>query len=638
MYNKLILRYEGDYLIVSFTNKFTKKYHNFCRTFYGSRFQNEYWTIPKEQTRSFCRKARKLNYYLSLSKEIQDEFNVNEDGYSEKEINKMKEWYENHESNRKDDPDFNESILEMPYPLLPYQRAGISYFTSDKRNGRGLLADDMGLGKTIQGIGFAKIYKKDWGCVVIAPASLLLNWKKEFLKWLPKDLKDEDVSVMKKGTDVPYGKIVICSFNYVIKNENKLSKFLGVRGVLIIDEAHNIKNLEAQRTKATVSLAHKSKRFLAMTGTPLLNRATELFSILHSIEPQVWNDYEKFVFEYCDGQRIEIKRGKRKTTALLANGISNHRVLFKLLREKYMCRRLKKDVLKQLPEKRRYTLSLDANTKEVNQTKDYIDFYKSIICRGFLETDFDLEKTKRFVLSEKTIDSTDGLFQAYQLTGKSKIKSLCSWVSDKIESEAGKIIIFGHHEDFLNSLQDEVEKLKLGFIRIDGKTNKDKRFKYQEEFQENPDCKIALLSIGAANSGLTLTSSSIVIMGELPWTPGVSRQAEDRVHRIGQENDVEIYYTIADDTIDGAIWGMLKTKSEMASAILDQSEGDEMQENISIASSDLLSALLLQTYKEYESGKIDVHELSKQYDNLAKKYEKKKTTKKLKKDEKKQVK
>lgn len=581
------------------------------------------WYLPKHLTREFCREARKKHYYLDLSFDIQKEFGVEKNGFSAIEIQKQKEWLENHESNKKDDEDFPEELLEMPYPLLPYQRAGISYFTKEHRNGRGLLADDMGLGKTIQGIGFMKWYKKDWPAIVIAPASLLLNWKKEILKWLPKDLKDDDVHIMKKTTDEPKGKVVICSFNYTIKNAEKLSKFLGIKGVVCVDEAHNIKNIEAQRTQAIIKIAHRAKRYLPMTGTPLLNKPAELFSILHSIDPITWNNWEDFVFTYCDGQRIKIprKKGKGHTTALLANGISNHRILFRKLRDEIMCRRLKKDVLTQLPPKRRYTLSLDANTKDVNQTKDYIELYKAIICKGLIETNYNLEETKRFVLSEKSVDVSDGLFQAYQLTGRAKIKSLCAWVKDKLEGETNKIIIFGHHEEFLNALQEQIESIndkrneenKFGFMRIDGKTNKDKRFELQEKFQNDDSCRIALLSIGAANSGLTLTASSTVIMGELPWTPGVSRQAEDRVHRIGQENDVDIFYTIADDTLDGALWEMLKTKSEMASAILDNNEGDEMAEDILPNSNDLLTALVVQTYNEVKNGIIDVNEYASKY-------------------------
>jgi len=144
-------------------------------------------------------------------------------------------------------------------------------------------------------------------------------------------------------------------------------------------------------------------------------------------------------------------------------------------------------------------------------------------------------------------------------------------------------------------------------MRIDGKTSKDKRFKNQEEFQTDPKCKVALLSINAANSGLTLTSSSTVIMGELPWTPGVSRQAEDRVHRIGQEKNVTIYYTIAEDTFDGSLWNMLQNKSKVASKLLDDGKGDEMLEDIDITSNDLLSCLIVDVNNKIDNGQIDVH-------------------------------
>tara|TARA_B100000700_G_scaffold267699_1_gene307851 strand:- start:129055 stop:130983 length:1929 start_codon:yes stop_codon:yes gene_type:complete len=639
LYNKLHLNYEGGNLIVTFTNKYSKKYHQFCATFKskGARadFENSRWLLPRFLTRDFCREARKKNYYLDLSHEIQKEFNVNKDGYSKKEIQKRKEWLENHVSNAKDDLEFNEEVLEMPYPLLPYQRAGISYFFKDNRKGRGLLADDMGLGKTIQGIGFSKFCKKDWPVIVIAPASLLLNWKKEFLKWLPNDLEEDDVHVMKTGKHLPKGKVVICSFQYTIKRKEELLKFLGLRGVVIIDEAHNIKNLKAQRTDAIIEIAHRAKRYLPMTGTPLLNRPEELFSILHSIDPIEWGDYYEFIFKYCDAQKITYndKKTGKKRTQIIMSGVSNDKELFKNLRENYMCRRLKKDVLTQLPKKRRYTLSLDANSKDVKETKDFLDYYYKLICYSLIENNFELDKTKSFIFSENTVDAGDGLFQAYQMTGRSKIKSLCQWVSDKIDGDLNKLIIFGHHSSFLDSIQEQIDTInskkgkkakKIGYMRIDGKTSKEKRFKNQEDFQNNPDCNVAILSINAANSGLTLTAANVLIMGELPWTPGVARQAEDRIHRIGQEMDVDIYYTIADDTLDGALWNMLKVKSTVASNILDDGEGDEMEEDIEISSTDLMSVLLINIKKEIEEGNIDPYKYAKEYEKFKKEQEKEK--------------
>jgi SWI/SNF-related matrix-associated actin-dependent regulator 1 of chromatin subfamily A len=620
MYNRMYLKIEDDFVIAKYN--FSEKYNKVIKKIKGSRFDGvqKVWKFPKIHLRDLCRDMRVNKYYLSLSDEIQKMFNVNKEGFSQSEIEKKERWRLGHSSNAVDCLDFDESALEMPHPLLNYQRGGIDYAV--KKGGRILLADDMGLGKTIQGIGIMKIYKSDWPVVIIAPASLLLNWRKEVLKWLPKDLEEKDVHVMKNGKSVPRGKVIICSYHYAFKKVAELSSFLGVKGILFVDEAHNIKNRESKRTQGVIELSHLVKRVVLMTGTPILNRVEELYTLLNAINPMEWNDYYEFVFRYCDAQKTKF--------GLYVGGISNDEELFYKLREGLMCRRLKTDVLKQLPDKRRVTLTLDVDPQAAKATREILQDQIEKIIYHIVETDENLQKTKSLILSEKSVQIGETLFEAYRLTGVSKTESLCNWVEEKIKSGLNKLIIFGHHKDFLNAVQNKIisinekteksNKLKkvdsdkdkiLGYMRIDGSTPKEKRFEYQEKFQNDEDCNIALLSINAANSGLTLTSSSVVIMGELPWTPGVSRQAEDRVHRIGQKNNVDIYYTIADETFDGALWNMLRNKSEIASRVLDYGHGDEMDEEINIGSGDLLSALIADTYMKIKSNHYDKDKIHK---------------------------
>ena len=188
MYNRMQLDIVGNEVIAKF--EYSDKYNKVLKSLRGSRYRGNdgkqgVWSTPLENLQPLCRKMRLENYYLLLSEEIQKKFNVNKHGFSEKELKKNEEWRLNHLSNAVDCPDFDEDYLEMPFPLLNYQRGGIRY--AELKDGRILLGDDMGLGKTIQGIGIAKTYKKDWPVVVVAPASLLLNWRSEFLKWLPKD-------------------------------------------------------------------------------------------------------------------------------------------------------------------------------------------------------------------------------------------------------------------------------------------------------------------------------------------------------------------------------------------------------------------------------------------------------------------
>lgn len=630
MYNRMHLFFEGDKLIAKF--KYSDKYNKVLKSFKGYYDgANERWIIPKENLRNLCRKMRQLNYYLHLSKEIQKEFNVNKHGFSKKEIEKKKAWLENHISNAKNCEHFNESKLEMPFPLLDYQRGGIHY--AEIKDGRILLGDDMGLGKTIQGIGIAKVYQKDWPVVVVAPASLLLNWRSEFLKWLPNDLKPDEVTVMKNSKMNPTGKVVICSYDYSFKKTVELFQFLGARGVLLVDEAHNIKNSEAKKTQGVLQLAHFVKRVVLMTGTPILNRTEELYTLVHAIAPQDWGSYYDFVYRYCDA--VKTKFG------LNVNGISNDEELFTKLRETIMCRRLKKDVLKQLPEKRRTTFLLDPNKGLQAKASDILNEQAERIIYYIHESNNDLQMVKSKLLSDKSIDVSDSLFEAYKLSGMAKADALCAWVKEKLDSGLKKIIIFGHHADFLNKVEDSINKINsdiekknsrikededkiipLGLMRIDGKTSKEKRFQNQNEFQQNPNCNIALLSINAANSGLTLTSSNVVIMGELPWTPGVSRQAEDRVHRIGQKENVDIYYTIAEGTFDGALWNMLRNKSVIASKVLDSGEGDEMEENIDISSGDLLSALIMETFTKMQNGEYDIPKICQKVKKQIEKEEK----------------
>jgi SWI/SNF-related matrix-associated actin-dependent regulator 1 of chromatin subfamily A len=600
----MLLTQEGDSIVAKFG--FNKNYQDLLKTFKGARFDGEdkRWIIPMNHLRLLCRAMREKGYGMDLCKAFQATFGVNKDGFSPVEVEKRNLWLKNHYSNAVDKLDYDESSLGMPHPLLPYQRAGIFY--AEQKNGRILLADDMGLGKTIQAIGIAKVYKSDWPVVVVAPASLLLNWKKELVKWLPHDLTEDDVHVMKKGKDNPRGKVIICSYDYT-KNHAKLTSFLGMQGVLLVDEAHNIKTYTAKRSKSVIYLSHFAKRVILMTGTPVLNRVEELFSLVHAINPHTWGDYDSFVYRYCNAQLGKF--------GLDVSGLSNEDELFMKLREDLMCRRLKNDVLKQLPDKLRTTMTLDVNKKSACSATLLIEEQvKEIIYALHINGD-DLQMAKSYLLGMKAGDIGKTLFEAYRLTGLAKIDALCDWIGEKISGGCKKIVIFGHHKDFLDGIENKIismnEKKKgdqdaIGYMRIDGSTSKDKRFNNQESFQTDESCNVAILSINAANSGLTLTEANVLVMGELPWTPGVSRQAEDRVHRIGQKCTVNIYYTIAEDTFDGALWNMLKGKSVIASKILDYGNGDEMEEEITISSPDLLTALMVHTYQKKLNGDYDI--------------------------------
>lgn len=598
--NRVELSYLGDKLLAKF--KPDKKISKIIAANSGYFSpQHEGFLIPRDKTRFICREFRLQEVYMNLAEEIRTEFNVDKHGFSEKEKQKKWEELQKHHSAAVDDPEFNEEALRFRegFKLHPFQRAGIS--CGVRYNGRILVGDEMGLGKTIQAIGIARYYQTDWPVVVAAPASLLYNWKKEFLNWIP-DLKEHEVQVATNSKFQPSGKVLICSYDYAAKRSADLGSYLGLSGVLIVDESHNIKTAEAARTKGIISLAHMSKRCVMISGTPILNRPVEIFTQLHALNPKQWEDYYSFVFRYCDAKKTKF--------GLDVGGASNLNELHDILINNYMVRRKKKQVLKQLPSKSRYTRYVESNA-EYQKTEDVLEAIREEITIALMESNFDIRDAKNKILSEKGGEINDDLFAAYRLTSEAKADKVCDLIMDELENSDEKLIIFGHHEEFLSAVEERLKEhqkkhSKFKYMKIDGTVPVKKRFQYTEDFQADDNYRVALLSIHAASVGLTLTTSNKVFMCELPWTPGLAQQAEDRAHRIGQTKDVSVYYIIMEGTLDSALWNMLSRKSDVASVMLDGGFGDTMAENITVESGDLLTILLMDTKDKIDKNLIDL--------------------------------
>lgn len=571
--SRIDLAYDGDKLRVKF--KFKKRTLDHLKNIGGGFFDGNDWIFSNNKTREICRLMRQNELPLTLSEEIQGEFGVNKYGFSEKELLKKKTMLNAHPSAAKDDVNFDEKCLRFRegLSLLPFQRAGISYAIS--KNGRCLFADEMGLGKTIQGIGIIRHYESDLPAVICAPASLLYNWKKEILKWLP-DFKEDDIHVAKKSTDKPRGKVFICGYDYTIKNEKVLSTFLGLAGIFIIDESHNIKNPDAKRSKSIINIGHVAKRLIFITGTPILNRPIELYTTLYALDPLVWPDYFKFASRYCDAEKT--KFGWDFTGSSYSNEL--HMTLI----NDYMVRRKKNDVLTQLPDKKRFTRYIDCGSDERLDLEGKIHRLTEM-CREALNRNSGNRKLAKRYLLDKSSEELEGgsIFELYNMTSKVKAQAVADMIADEMESNPDdKIILFAHHSDFMNILQTAVEsKLKAGesFIRVDGSMPAEKRFLAAEEFQNNDQCKVAVLSIMAASVGLTLTKSNKVYMCELPWTPGISQQAEDRAHRLTQTKDVFIYYMLAEGTLDASMWSMLNSKSNTSNEFIDGGTSQNLSED-----------------------------------------------------------
>nr|KAG5689297.1 hypothetical protein BaRGS_033089 [Batillaria attramentaria] len=307
----------------------------------------------------------------------------------------------------------------------------------------------------------------------------------QFKRWLP-SLDPDKVQVAVTGRDNPASGLVnIISYDLLSRKAKQLTaaKFQ----VIIMDESHFLKNFKTVRTKAAL---------------PLLQ------------QPWGW-DY---------------------------SGSCNMGELQLLLEEKMMIRRLKRDVLSQLPAKRRQMVVLDPVSVASSRS---------------------LIQASRTMEQKLTgMQKRGALLQYFHETCKVKVSAVRDYVLDMVAAEK-KFIIFAHHQEMLDSIEEAVSQASVQYIRIDGRTTSEQRNFFCRKFQSRDECRVAVLSITAANAGLNLSAASIVIFAELFWNPGILVQAEDRAHRLGQQDSVLVYYLVAQKTADDYIWPLVQNKLQV---------------------------------------------------------------------------
>ncbi|XP_053374733.1 SWI/SNF-related matrix-associated actin-dependent regulator of chromatin subfamily A-like protein 1 isoform X2 [Mercenaria mercenaria] len=415
--------------------------------------------------------------------------------------------------------------------LMSFQREGVNY--GIYKNGRVLIADDMGLGKTIQAICLSCYYRTEWPLLVVVPSSVRFDWAQNFLRWVP-SLDPQSVNVVVTGKDsCTSGLINILSYDLMSRKADILKKKRFQ--IVIMDESHLLKNYKTARCKAAIPLLQNARRVLLLSGTPALSRPSELFTQIDAVCPFLFK-FHDFGVRYCAGTKLP--------WGWDYSGSSNMEELQILLEEKIMIRRLKKDVLTELPDKIRQMILLDPSSIKIS--KD-LKSASEVMASGNL----------------KKMEERGALLEFFHKSGSAKMKAIKSYVEDLLDSEK-KFLIFAHHGDVLDGIEETVKaKIDLNYMRIDGKTNSEQRNFLCKKFQLNEDVKVAILSITAANAGLNLSSACLVVFAELFWNPGILVQAEDRAHRIGQQDMVNVQYLVARGTSDDHIWPMIQNKLDV---------------------------------------------------------------------------
>lgn len=443
------------------------------------------------------------------------------------------------------------STADIPAPesltYFPFQKAGIEFI--EMTGGRALIADEMGLGKTIQAIGWINLStaknRDVFKVLVIAPASVVSVWDREANKWLID--KSKTVQVVKNGKDEISGDFVIVSYDRLIRRIKDIEKIEFT--TVIIDEAHYIKNHKAKRTKAVQKVAEKAKYVIALSGTPFLNRPIELYPTLATLQPDKWN-FWYYAKRYCNA--YQTKYGWDFTGAAHLEELNDK------LRSSVMIRREKNDVIKELPDKFRTLIhladvSVSKETKKLEKEvlKELKELKKIKDERDKLKKEGDKNAQKVDELSEKFKEGYRAVFTKISRLrhelGLAKVDKSAEFIENILEQE-NKVIVFAHHQDVIDLL---AEKLKdYGVVTLTGSTDTNRRGEIIRRFQEDDSVRVIVASIRAASEGITLTASSTVVFVEFDWTPGRMLQAEDRAHRVGQKDNVSVYWLAVQDTID----------------------------------------------------------------------------------------
>jgi SWI/SNF-related matrix-associated actin-dependent regulator 1 of chromatin subfamily A len=489
---------------------------------------------------------------------------------------------------------------------MPFQKAGIAFALSRPATVRGtLIGDEMGLGKTIQAIGIANADAAVQVAVIICPASLKLNWQREIRKW---DVYQRKVLIgsSKPNEHLLQALLVARPFwlilNYdILHNWRDLLAQVNV-DLLVLDEAHYVKNSKARRTIAifggelavnkskdnpggdVVELdAVKARRLVAMTGTPIVNRPKELWTLVQALDPEgLGSSWHRFVRRYCAGTQTSFGWD--------FNGASNLEELQDRLRAGIMVRRLKKDVLTELPPKRRSIMALEPEGDAAGLVAEEMAAWKRMQeVLEQLRVAAELAKAEGEDIYKDAVSRLRQSFSAsfteisrirHELAIK-KIPYVIEYVKD---AALDKMVVFVHHQDVCEAIAKEFGD---GAVVVHGGIRDLKeRQKAVDAFQTDPNITVFVGTIGAAGVGLTLTESSHVLFGELDWTPGKMSQAEDRCHRIGSEKheSINIRHLVFDDSLDARMAQILVEKQEVIDRALDRStDGHETYEKIDAA-------------------------------------------------------
>lgn len=446
------------------------------------------------------------------------------------------------------------NMLVQPYD---YQKEGIAYALQKKRC---IMGDEPGLGKTAQAIGTLTA-SGAFPALVICPASLKVNWQREFKKFGGIDsviLDDNNRGVwqnllrMKRQDGRPMCQVIITNYESLkkffvrrllrqerftmksIEFDERVRLFRSV----IVDESHKCKSNKTQQSKFVQGICDGKEYILELTGTPVVNNNEDLVQQLRIMDRlDDFGGYQKFIGRYCQGM----------------NKSSHMKELNARLRNACFFRRQKKDVLTQLPDKTRSYL-----VTEISNRKEYADAEKNIIkyLRDYQNADDD--KLQRAIRGDIMVRMNI----LKQVSARGKVASAVEVIHNTIDG-GQKLIVFCFLKEVVAALKAEFPKA----VTVTGDDNDKQKQASVDRFQQDDNCKLIILNYRSGGTGLTLTAASNVLFVEFPYTAADCEQAEDRAHRNGQKNAVNCTYILGENTIDEYMYNLIQTKRSIANGV-----------------------------------------------------------------------
>lgn len=449
---------------------------------------------------------------------------------------------------------------ELESVLRSYQKTGFKWLkTLDKYKFGGILADDMGLGKTIQIISILLDCKRNENrtSIVVAPSSLSLNWKNEVEKFAP----ELNVKVIRGSTNerkklienIEKYDLVITSYDLLKRDidiyKEKKYKFR----FIIADEAQYLKNNNTKNAKSIKQLDGDTR--FALTGTPIENSLAELWSIFDFIMPGYLFSYREFRATY----EVQIIKDENKDVM----------EKLKMLIEPFVLRRIKKEVLTELPEK---TITVLNNEMEEEQKNVYLSYL--LQAKQELQDEINIngyEKSQIKILAALTrlrqICCHPGLFIENYKDKSSKLEQCMEIIEDGITA-GHKILLFSSYTSMFGIIEKELEERNIKYFELTGSTKIDERIELVDEFNQNKEIGVFLISLKAGGTGLNLTGADMVIHYDPWWNISAENQATDRAYRIGQKNNVQVYKLITKDSIEEKIYELQQKKAELTDNML----------------------------------------------------------------------